>query len=79
MKYIARTSFILCISSFIFQQGSSQPLNQKEKFTRQDTLRGSITPERAWWNVVFYNINVTPDYKAKTISAWNQIGFDVNT
>ena len=22
---------------------------QKETFTRQDTLRGSITVERAWW------------------------------
>lgn len=79
MKYIARPFFVLCFTFFLFQCCIAQPLNQKEKFTRQDTLRGSITPERAWWNVVFYNINVTPDYKAKTISAWNQIGFDVNT
>ena len=79
MKYIARPFPILFFSLFISCCSFAQPLNQKEKFTRQDTLRGSITPERAWWNVVSYNINVTPDYKAKTISAWNQIGFDVNT
>jgi aminopeptidase N len=36
--------------------------------TRQDTLRGSITPERAWWDVLHYGIVVMPDYNTKTIS-----------
>lgn len=36
--------------------------------TRQDTLRGSITPERAWWDVLHYGIAVIPDYNTKTIS-----------
>jgi aminopeptidase N len=57
----------------------SQPLSQKKNFTHQDTLRGSITPERAWWNVVSYNIHVTPDYTSKTLKGWNQIGFDINS
>ena len=57
----------------------AQLLSQKSKFTQQDSLRGSITPERAWWNVVSYNIYVQPDYKSKTIQGWNQIGFDINT
>ena len=56
-----------------------QLLSPKGKFTHQDTLRGSITPERAWWNVVSYNIYVAPHYKSKTIKGWNQIGFDVNS
>jgi aminopeptidase N len=42
-------------------------LLQQNKFTHQDTLRGSITPERAWWDVLFYGITVKPDYNAKTI------------
>lgn len=42
-------------------------------------MRGSITPERAWWNVVHYNIQVAPDYLTKTIKGWNQVGFDVNS
>lgn len=46
----------------------AQPLNQKKGFTRQDTLRGSISPERAWWDVLHYGIDVTPDYSSKTIS-----------
>ncbi|MDB4884014.1 MAG: Peptidase rane alanine aminopeptidase [Gemmatimonadetes bacterium] len=27
-------------------------------FTREDTLRGSITPQRAWWDVTFYDLDV---------------------
>ncbi len=55
----------------------AQPLHQKVKFTKQDTLRGSITPERAWWDVKSYNIFVVPDYKTKSLSGWNQIIFSV--
>lgn len=55
----------------------AQPLNKKEKLTRQDTLRGSIGPERAWWNVMHYNITVKPDYNNKTIEGTNVIRFNV--
>lgn len=56
----------------------AQPLSQKGKFSKQDSLRGSITPERAWWNVSFYNLYVAPDFNTKTIRGWNQIGFTIN-
>src|SRR5689334_16996087 len=45
----------------------AQPLSNKKEFTHQDTLRGSVTPERAWWDVLKYDISVTPDYESKTI------------
>ncbi len=34
--------------------------------TRQDSLRGSITPQRAWWDLVHYNLSVEvlPDSKS---------------
>jgi aminopeptidase N len=54
-----------------------QPLNSKKQFSRQDTLRGSITPERAWWDVVHYDIAVSPDYATKTIKGSNIIKFRV--
>lgn len=50
---------------------------KKPTFTRQDTLRGSITPERAWWDVVHYDISVQPDIAKKTIKGTNQITFRV--
>lgn len=49
----------------------------KEKFTKADTLRGSITPERAWWDVLHYALTVRPDYTAKTISGKNTILYKV--
>lgn len=76
MKYITRSTYIFIITVFSIN-ACAQPLHQKGNFTKQDTLRGTITPERAWWNVVSYNIYVAPDYSSKTISGWNQISFDV--
>lgn len=43
--------------------------------TAQDSLRGSITAERAWWDVVKYDITVEPDAIAKTITGINIITF----
>ena len=31
---------------------------QQPVFTHADTLRGSITPERAWWDLTFYKLSV---------------------
>ncbi|MEO6837603.1 MAG: M1 family metallopeptidase, partial [Ginsengibacter sp.] len=49
----------------------------KGKFTRADTLRGSINAERAWWNVLHYAITVRPDYVGKTIVGSNDIRYQV--
>ncbi|HEX7844384.1 MAG TPA: M1 family metallopeptidase, partial [Chitinophagaceae bacterium] len=57
----------------------AQPLSQKSEFTHQDSLRGSITPERAWWDVASYHIFVEPDYNKRTIKGWNEMAFDINS
>ncbi|WP_343585290.1 hypothetical protein [Flavobacterium sp.] len=36
--------------------------------TKQDTLNGSITPERIWWDIQHYDLTIKPDYNNKTIS-----------
>lgn len=84
MKYVHGFIYLaystLLLATFLFPGNScGQPLHQKAKFTRADTLRGSITPERAWWDVTHYNIQIAPDFKSKTIRGWNQVGFDVLT
>ncbi|MEO5947245.1 MAG: M1 family metallopeptidase [Chitinophagaceae bacterium] len=76
MKYIIQSTYVSLLLIFSIS-ACAQPLHQKGKFTKQDTLRGSITPERAWWNVLSYNIYIIPDYKTETISGWNQISFNV--
>ncbi len=60
-------------------QLQAQPLNKKKTYTHQDTLRGSLNPERTWWDVVTYNIYVRPDYAEKSIVASNEIGFAVTS
>ncbi len=79
MKFIICLAFIVISSALVAPRSCSQPLHQKGNFTRQDSLRGSITPERAWWDVAFYKLYVEPDYNSKTIRGWNDIGFDVNS
>ena len=44
-------------------------------FTHADTLRGSVTPERAWWDVQRYDVKVKPDFNSKTIKGENQITY----
>ena len=50
---------------------------QQTHFTHADTLRGSITPERAWWDVMRYDISVTPDFDKKYTSGFNNITYKV--
>ncbi|MDG1573448.1 M1 family metallopeptidase [Robiginitalea sp. M366] len=46
-------------------------------FTRQDSLRGSITPERAWWDLTYYDLSLSVDPGQKAISGSNTIGYTV--
>jgi aminopeptidase N len=50
---------------------------KKQTFTHADTLRGSITPERAWWDVLRYDITVKPDYTTKTIVGKVNINYKI--
>lgn len=59
---------------FIFFLGS---LQAQESFTEQDTLRGSITPERAWWDLSFYHLDIKVDPDNKYISGSNTIRYTV--
>jgi aminopeptidase N len=45
--------------------------------TKADTLRGSITPQRAWWDVTFYDLNVTVQPEDSSISGYNHITYRV--
>ena len=56
-------------------QGLLQP--KAEIFTRQDTLRGSITKERAWWDVKSYHLDVKVNPVDSTITGFNTIGYKV--
>jgi len=64
----------LCFNVLFTQ---AQIFKKTDQFTKQDTLRGSITPERAWWDVVMYDLQVKPDFTRFTLSGTNTIYFKI--
>ena len=46
-------------------------------FTRADTIRGSNTPERAWWDAAFYDLHVRVNPADSSISGHNAITYRV--
>lgn len=45
--------------------------------TTKDSLRGSITAERNWWEVVYYDLNVTIQPGDSSITGYNKITYRV--
>ena len=50
---------------------------QKQNFTRQDTLRGSITQERVWWDLTYYHLSVKVNPDDSTFVGSNLIQYKV--
>jgi aminopeptidase N len=74
-KYL---SFI-CFSFLLFNVTNAQKLlsNKVEVFTHQDTLRGSITKERAWWDLKYYHLDIKVNPADSTIYGSNTIRYKV--
>lgn len=49
----------------------------KAQFTRQDSLRGSITPERSWWDLTYYDLTVDFDLERRSLKGSNLMTFRV--
>ncbi|HEX8251131.1 MAG TPA: M1 family metallopeptidase [Pyrinomonadaceae bacterium] len=56
----------ICVQSLFAQTGN---------ITRQETLRGSVTPEREWWDVLHYHLAVEFFPDTKSIKGSNIITF----
>jgi aminopeptidase N len=67
------------ISLFISNNTKAQALLEGEvvAFTRQDTLRGSITKERLWWDVKHYHLDIKVNPSDSTITGSNTIKYKV--
>lgn len=48
-----------------------------QPFTHADTLRGSVTPARAWWDVLKYDLYVTFNPIDKSLKGFNTIHYKV--
>ena len=60
-------AILLTFSNFAFSQNNP--------ITRAETLRGSITPERDWWDLQHYDLSVQFFPETKTIKGSNVISF----
>ena len=58
----------------LFSQGI---MGDKTEFSRQDTLRGSITKERSWWDLNRYHLDISVKPEEKFISGSNKISYTV--
>ena len=50
---------------------------QTPVFTHQDTLRGSITKERIWWDLTYYHLDIRVNPGDSTINGENHIQYRV--
>jgi len=48
-----------------------------QNYTRDDELRGAITPERAWWDLLHYDLAVEVSPTTKSIKGTNTITYKV--
>jgi aminopeptidase N len=55
----------------------SLPINAQPDFDRQDTLRGSNTRERAWWDLNYYHLEVNVDPETQSLEGKNTIQYTV--
>ena len=50
---------------------------QAQTFTQKDTLRGTLSKERTWFEVNYYHLNLEVDPVSKSIAGFNDIAFTV--
>ncbi len=66
MRFVALFFLILSLPKDGFSQS---------KYTHADSIRGSITKERAWWNVTHYDLHVAFNYPDSSIKGYNKISY----
>ncbi len=66
--------FLLSVTHSEAQGLLSKSENQ---FSRQDSLRGSITKERIWWDVKYYHLDIKVNPLDSTITGYNTIQYKV--
>lgn len=54
---------------------NAQLLQGKQEFTRADTLRGTLSPERTCYDLNYYHLDVKIDIENKSISGSNEFNF----
>lgn len=67
----------LIVKEFYKSEKLYPELDYRPRYTRKDTLRGALRPERTCFDVTFYDLNVKIDPKKKFITGSTGINFRV--
>lgn len=73
----SKTFKITLLSLITIALAGASSVYAQEQFSRQDTLRGSITPERAWWDLSYYHLSASVNISDSSISGSNLIQYKV--
>src|SRR3990170_1051788 len=70
-----KLSLSFLVTLFICQVNAQH--SGERTYTRQDSVRGSVTPERAWWDVLHYHLDVSVDPENKALKGTTTIRYKV--
>jgi aminopeptidase N len=74
---IARFHTAFAIVALLVIAPCSVSAQTRKIFTRADTLHGSNTPERAWWDAVYYDLHVRVNPADSSITGYNAITYRI--
>ncbi|MBK6266022.1 M1 family metallopeptidase [Marivirga sp. S37H4] len=77
MKNLFRKTLFPVLSFIILSGTISLKAQDKESFTRADSLKGGLTAERTWWDLTYYHLEVAVDIDNKSLSGKNEIHYTV--
>ena len=78
MNRISRACItLITLLALTLPAGAQYLAPEQSKFTRQDSLRGSITPERAWWDLTYYHLDIAVKPSDSTIYGSNTVTYRV--
>jgi len=72
---LTRVCLLMGLALFPFAGSAAQAPHPT--FTHADTLRGSDTPQRAWWDATFYDLHVTVSPADSSVRGYNGITYRV--
>ena len=77
MKIIRPASRLILLIVFLVLAGRPTARAQTPIFDRQDTLRGAVTPERAWWDLTYYHLQIRVNPADSSIQGLNTVQYRV--
>lgn len=70
---------LLVLFTLFLAETTQAQIWQTYEFDRADSLRGSITPERSWWDLTYYHLDVAVHFEDSTITGTNTIQYRVDS